>query len=40
VGEALDYLLEIRLDEGPIDETDAYERLSVWARRRGIEPVR
>jgi poly(A) polymerase len=39
VGEALDYLLEIRLDEGPIDESDAYERLAAWARERGIEPV-
>jgi poly(A) polymerase len=40
VGEALDHLLEIRLDEGPIDEEDAYRRLSDWARGRGIEPAR
>jgi poly(A) polymerase len=39
VGEALDFLLEVRLDEGPIDESDAYERLAAWARQRGIEPV-
>jgi poly(A) polymerase len=39
VGEALDFLLEIRLDEGPIDESEAYERLAAWARQRGIEPV-
>jgi poly(A) polymerase len=39
VGEALDHLLEIRLDEGPIGEREAYERLGEWARRRGIEPV-
>ena len=38
VGEALDFLLEARLDEGPIDEADAYERLRDWARERGIEP--
>jgi tRNA adenylyltransferase len=39
VGEALDFLLEIRLDEGPLEESDAYERLRAWSRDRGIEPV-
>jgi poly(A) polymerase len=39
VGEALDFLLEARLDEGPIDDADAYARLGAWARERGIEPV-
>ena len=39
VGEALDVLLEMRLDEGPIDEDEAYRRLGAWARRRGIEPT-
>jgi poly(A) polymerase len=39
VGEALDFLLEIRLDEGPVDEDDAYRRLAAWARERGIEPA-
>ncbi|MGQ0802982.1 MAG: CCA tRNA nucleotidyltransferase [Actinomycetota bacterium] len=39
VGEALDFLLEARLDEGPIEEPDAYERLRAWARERGIEPA-
>jgi poly(A) polymerase len=39
VGEALDFLLEARLDEGPISEDDAYTRLAAWARERGIEPV-
>jgi poly(A) polymerase len=38
VGEALDFLLEARLDEGPIDEADAYERLAAWARARGTGP--
>jgi poly(A) polymerase len=37
VGEALDFLLEARLDEGPIDEADAYARLAAWATERGIE---
>jgi poly(A) polymerase len=39
VGEAYRFLLEARLDEGPIEEADAYERLRVWARERGIEPA-
>jgi len=39
VGEALDFLLEARLDEGPIDEDEAYARLAEWARARGIEPA-
>ncbi len=38
VGEARSYLLDLRLDEGPIDEADAYELLAAWARERGIEP--
>lgn len=36
VGAALDYLLEARLDEGPIAEADAYARLETWARERGL----
>ena len=39
VGDALDFLLEARLDEGPIDEADAFARLADWARERGIEPA-
>ena len=39
VGDALDFLLEARFDEGPIHEADAYARLTAWARERGIEPV-
>jgi poly(A) polymerase len=38
IGEALDHLLELRLDEGPIEEGDAYRLLDEWARARGIEP--
>ena len=37
VGEALDFLLEARLDEGPISEADAYARLQAWARDREID---
>jgi poly(A) polymerase len=36
VGEALDFLLEARLDEGPIDPDDARARLTVWARERDL----
>jgi poly(A) polymerase len=39
VGDALDFLLEARLDEGPIEEADAYARLADWARERGLEPA-
>jgi poly(A) polymerase len=39
VGEALRFLLEARLDEGPIEESEAYLRLGQWARERGIEPA-
>jgi poly(A) polymerase len=34
VGDALDFLLEIRLDEGPISKEEASERLRAWARER------
>jgi poly(A) polymerase len=30
VGEALAFLLELRLDEGPLGETEAYARLDAW----------
>jgi poly(A) polymerase len=40
VGEALDFLLDARLDEGPISPEDAYARLDAWATQRGIEPAR
>jgi poly(A) polymerase len=36
VGEALDHLLEIRLDEGPVAEDEAYRRLAAWAGERGL----
>jgi poly(A) polymerase len=39
VGEALSFLLEIRLDEGPISKDEARKRLAAWARDRGIEPT-
>jgi poly(A) polymerase len=30
VGEALDFLLELRLDEGPLSKEDAFHRLDQW----------
>jgi poly(A) polymerase len=36
VGEALDHLLEMRLDEGPVAEDEAYRRLGAWADERGL----
>jgi poly(A) polymerase len=39
VGDAREFLLELRLDEGPIEKPDAYERLRAWARERDIEPT-
>jgi poly(A) polymerase len=37
VGEALAFLLEIRLEEGPIGKEEALERLRAWAEERGIK---
>ncbi|MFN2586614.1 MAG: CCA tRNA nucleotidyltransferase [Actinomycetota bacterium] len=39
VGKALAHLLETRLDEGPLDQDEAFARLDAWARSEGIEPV-
>ncbi|HEY3210508.1 MAG TPA: CCA tRNA nucleotidyltransferase [Actinomycetota bacterium] len=36
VGEALGFLLEERLDRGPIDKEEAYKLLDDWAKERGI----
>ena len=30
VGQALEFLLELRLDEGPLGEDEAYRRLDEW----------
>jgi poly(A) polymerase len=40
VGEALSYLLELRLDRGPIQPKDAFAELEAWGRERGLEPAR
>jgi poly(A) polymerase len=35
VGQALDFLLELRLDEGPLGQDEAYRRLDAWRSERG-----
>ncbi|HEX6476600.1 MAG TPA: CCA tRNA nucleotidyltransferase [Acidimicrobiales bacterium] len=37
VGEARDFLLELRLDEGPLGEAEARRRLSQWWKERSPE---
>jgi poly(A) polymerase len=36
VGRALDHLMELRLDRGPIAEEEAYRLLDEWARDQGL----
>jgi len=36
VGEALAYLMEVRLERGPVREDQAYAVLDAWAKERGI----
>jgi poly(A) polymerase len=38
VGEALDHLLEERLERGPIEKEEAYRLLDEWAAMRGVKP--
>jgi poly(A) polymerase len=35
VGRALAYLLELRMDEGPLGEEDARKRLREWWSQQG-----
>jgi poly(A) polymerase len=36
VGEALAFMMEIRMERGEIREDEAYELLDAWASERGI----
>jgi poly(A) polymerase len=38
VGDALSYLMEQRLERGPIEEGEARRLLDEWAERRGLSP--
>jgi poly(A) polymerase len=39
IGKAYRYLLELRMEEGPLDPEDARKRLRAWARAQGIGPA-
>ncbi|HYH49859.1 MAG TPA: HD domain-containing protein [Acidimicrobiia bacterium] len=39
IGEALDMLLEARIEEGPMSEEEAEIRLFAWAAERGLGPA-
>jgi poly(A) polymerase len=39
VGDAWQFLLDLRLDEGPMSADDAFARLDAWAREHDIEPA-
>jgi poly(A) polymerase len=39
VGEAKQFLLDLRLEEGPLGEEEALRRLDAWARARGLAPA-
>jgi poly(A) polymerase len=39
VGKAYDYLLELRMEEGPVDPEVARRRLLEWAAAQGVGPV-
>ena len=36
VGDALDHLMQLRLDRGPLDREAALAELDAWAAARGI----
>jgi poly(A) polymerase len=38
IGEALQYLMELRLERGPMEKDEAYRELDAWAAERGIQP--
>ena len=36
IGEALAYLMELRMERGPIDREEAFALLDEWAAGRGL----
>ena len=36
VGEALEFLMELRMERGPIPDDEAYGLLDAWAKERGL----
>jgi poly(A) polymerase len=39
VGKAMDFLLDVRLDEGLLGDEEIYRRLETWARANEIDPA-
>jgi poly(A) polymerase len=39
VGQALEYLMELRMERGMIPEDEAFALLEAWAEERGIAPL-
>jgi poly(A) polymerase len=37
VGEALEFLMDVRMERGPIDKDEAYEVLDEWAAEKGLK---
>jgi poly(A) polymerase len=38
IGKARNYLLELRMEEGPLGPEEARKRLLEWAAKQGIGP--
>ena len=38
VGRALDHLMELRMERGPVPDEEAYELLDAWAAEQGLGP--
>jgi poly(A) polymerase len=38
IGQALDHLMELRLERGPMEKDEAYRELDAWAAERGVTP--
>jgi len=38
IGQAYRYLIELRMEEGPLDHEEARKRLRAWAAKQGIHP--
>ena len=36
VGRALDHLMELRMERGPVPDEEAYELLDAWAAEQGL----
>ena len=39
VGQALEFLTELRTERGPVEPKEAFAELERWARERGLAPI-